>query len=87
MLGRCHQPGPHGVIVQIFQLLEHHFVPSDGLRMKSLLPDLMSAEFVFGLVKCELIQQPIALCFCKLLKDAAGGEFFDIRDHAAEVRC
>ena len=85
MLGRCHQSGPHGIIVHVFQLLEHQCIAGDGLRMEPFLPDLMDTGFVGRLVIIQLIQQPITLRFGKILQDAPGGEFLEIGNHATEI--
>ena len=50
---RCgDQAALNRIIVQVFQLLKHHLVAHDRLRMRSLLPDLILA---FGLVWCAAV--------------------------------
>lgn len=47
---RCNQTAFDRVIVQILQLLKHHLVSDDSLRMRALLPKLM---FAFAFVRAR----------------------------------
>ncbi len=48
------------IVVSVFQLLPHHIVVLDLLRMTPFLPDLIRAfRFVAGLVRLELAEHDI----------------------------
>ncbi len=83
MLGRCHKTGSHRVVVEIVQLLEHHFVGNNRLGVESLLPNLVGRGFVGRAVIAQLIEQPIALFLGQALQDAACREFLEVGHDAA----
>ena len=61
MFRRGHEATLHGIVMQVVQLLVHHFVAADGLRMHALLPHLMFARFfVRGTIISQLIKKPFA---------------------------
>jgi len=77
MLRRNDPPAFDRIIVQVIDLLPHDLIAHDSLRMRSLLPDLVSIGLVFAAVELELVQKPIAPFGLELLHDLAGGETLD----------
>ena len=55
MLRRAPPAALHRVVVQIRQLLLHHLIVQDALRVRTLLPDLILVGFMRGPVVAELI--------------------------------
>jgi hypothetical protein len=87
MLLSCHQPAHDQVIVNILQLLRHHFITGDFLGMKSLLPYLVQAlNLVRSPEILELIQQPFAFLGLQLIQDSLSGVTLEISQDTREVR-
>ncbi len=71
--------------MQIVQLLEHHGVVVDGLRMEAFLPDLMpTAGLVSRPIDGEPVEQPVA-AFVGQLGTGAGGHFPTGKTHPAQA--
>jgi hypothetical protein len=66
----------HGISVKVFQLLSHHRIILDHLRMRALLPDLVFVGFMSGAVVSELVEQPLAAFEGKLLQNFGSREAF-----------
>ena len=76
----------HRVQVRILQLLQHHGVVVDLLRMTPLLPDLVVAlHLVPQLVIFELIEQAALAPAFQVVDDLAGGERFEVLHLAGQV--
>ncbi len=59
MLWRSHPSPPHGIVVEVIQLLQHHLIAEDRLRMKTFLPHLMRARpFMTRTKVFKLVAQP-----------------------------
>ena len=82
MLRRNHPSALDRIIVQILQLLSHHGVIRDNLRMRALLPDLILVWFMRSTVIAKLIQKPFSILPGKLLQNFCGGELFISRSTA-----
>ena len=86
MLRPCHEPSFYGVLVQVIQLLFHHFIAGVSLRMKSLLPDLMRAfGFMRRTEKAELVQEPLAIFLLQLIEKALRCVALEVGHDAGEV--
>jgi len=68
MFRRSNKSTLHGILVQIVQLLTHHFIATDNLWMHSLLPNLMLAGCFMGrTVMGQLLQKPFSTLRFELL--------------------
>ena len=57
VLGRVHVSAPNWIIMQVIQLLPHHFLSQDRLGMRALLPHLMlSVSFVRFFIEGKLLK-------------------------------
>lgn len=87
MLGRSDQPALHRIVVQILQLLWHHLISHDRLRIHSSLPDLVLAlGFVLRTVVGELIEGPVAPFPRQLREDLAVSELLQVAAALAYLR-
>ena len=86
MLRRRDPPAFHRIIVQILQLLVHHRVIGDNLRMRALLPDLVFVWFVCRTPVTKLLEQPGPSFHRKLENDFAGRKTFEITQDSRQVR-
>ena len=76
------------VIVQVCQLLKHHFIAHNRLRMRALLPELMlTLQFVRRATIFELMKQPIASLGFELCDQGARGMAFEVREDTRQIRC
>ena len=84
---RGNHAAPHRVQMQVFQLLQHHRVTHQALRMESLLPYLMLAG---GLVPCtqpcKPFHQPLAPLRRELFQQPPCSELLQVTKHARQVR-
>ena len=61
MLRRSNQSALNRIVVQVFQLLQHHLVSHYGLRVRPFLPKLvLTLGFVRRSMFVQLAQEPIA---------------------------
>ncbi len=87
MLRSGDQPALDRVLMQVIQLLLHHFLTRNGLGMKPLLPDLMDTFlFVRRSKKAQLVQQPLAVFGLQLVQNPLGRVSLEIGHHPGEFR-
>src|SRR5947208_4434066 len=86
MVGRRDQAPFHWVVVKIIQLLQHDLIRRDGLRVNSLLPNLMRAHLlVRGAKVTQLIHQPEATFHFELVENRMSCELLQIGNGAREI--
>ena len=73
--------------MNILQLLPHHRIVHDRLRMRALLPNLVTAlRLVRRTAELELMEQPLAVLRFELIEQTLRRVALQIRQRAREVR-
>ena len=85
MLRRRDPPAFHWIIVQILQLLAHHRIIRDNLRMRTFLPNLVLVGFMSPTVITKLIQNPFPVLVSESFQNLGGGKALQIAQHRRQI--